>query len=85
MALGIGLMGCSVEKDKWINRKYHEMNTHFNGYYNGNEAYREGVARLEENVVDNYDLILPIYKTGTEQEAKQIFSKMDRPSPRRQK
>jgi len=78
MALGIGLMGCSVEKDKWINRKYHEMNTHFNGYYNGNEAYREGVARLEENVVDNYDLILPIYKTGTEQEAKQIFSKMDR-------
>ena len=78
MLMMVGMMGCSLEKDKWINRKYHEMNTHFNGYFNGYESYREGVMTLEDRVVDNYDLVLPIFKTGTEEEAKQVFSKMDR-------
>lgn len=79
IALAIFLLSsCSTQKDKWINRKYHELNTHFNGYYNGRESYREGVKMLEANAVDDWDRILPVYKTGSEQEAKSIYSKMDR-------
>jgi tetratricopeptide (TPR) repeat protein len=72
------LYSCSTQKDRWTNVKYHELTTHYNGYFNGNESYKAGVERLEANVDENFDEVLPIYITGDENNAKAIFGDMDR-------
>ena len=72
------LLSCSTQKDQWTNRKFHELTTHYNGYFNGNESFKEGVERLEENVDENFDEVLPVYISGTEADAKAIYGQMDR-------
>ena len=42
------LVGCSTTKDKWVNRKYHETTAHCNAYFNGLEAFNDGVRTFEE-------------------------------------
>ncbi len=69
---------CSTEKDKFVNREYHKLTTHYNGYFNGNESFKEGVEKLENTVIDDYEQILPAYILGTSDDAKSIYPQMDR-------
>lgn len=71
-------VGCSTEKDKFVNREYHKLTAHYNGYFNGNESFREGVEKLENSIIDDYERILPVYVLGTPQDAKSIYPQMDR-------
>ena len=71
-------VSCSTEKDKFVNREYHKLTAHYNGYFNGNESFREGVEKLENSVIDDYENVLPIYVLGTPQDAKSIYPQMDR-------
>lgn len=52
-----------------VNRGYHNMTAHYNVYFNGNEAMKEGLTKIETQLVEDYTKILPIYKEslpGTE-------------------
>lgn len=69
---------CSTAKDKWINRQYNSIVAHYNAWWNGNEALKEGVKTLEKNHKDNYTEILPIFKLGTKENATAIKSHTDR-------
>jgi len=76
---GIALLySCSTKKNTFTRRTYHNLTTHYNIYWNGNESFKSGKADLTESVVDNYNLILPVYNFGTPTEAKKISSSMDR-------
>ncbi len=70
-------MGCSQEKNSFVNRSYHNVTAKFNGYYNAREKVREGVKKLESNYEEDYKTLLPIYIYGTEEEAKSVASEMD--------
>lgn len=72
------LVACSTEKDKFVNREYHKLTAHYNGYFNGNQSFREGVEKLENSVIDDYENVLPVYILGTPEDAKMIYSQMDR-------
>ena len=70
-------VGCSQEKNSFVNRSYHNVTAKFNGYYNAREKVREGVKKLEANYEEDYKTLLPIYIYGTEEEAKSVASEMD--------
>jgi phage gp16-like protein len=76
---GIALLySCSTKKNTFTRRVYHNLTTHYNVYWNGNESFKSGKAELAESVADNYYFILPVYNFGTITEARKIGSSMDR-------
>lgn len=72
------IAGCSTKKNKWANRQYHMLTTRYNIYYNGNEAFKEGVFNLEKAHQDKYDRLLPVFKFGTVETSKSIYPQMDK-------
>ncbi len=63
------VMGCSTNKDAFLNRTFHKLVTRDNGWFNANEKLKETVAAMQKAHVDDYDLVLPIYVIGTKEEA----------------
>lgn len=69
------LSGCSREKDRWLNRRYHEATARFNPLYNGQVAYSEALALAQEAQQDDFTQLIPVddwtkVKTGTPGEVK---------------
>lgn len=69
------LSGCSREKDRWLNRRYHEVTARFNPLYNGQVAYAEAMATAQEAQQDDFTQLIAVddwtkVKTGTPGEAK---------------
>lgn len=54
------LNSCSTQKDKFINRNWHELNTTYNVLYNGNTALEAGLNQLKAEQKNNYLDLLPI-------------------------
>ncbi len=71
-------VACSTSKDKWLNRQYHSITAHYNAWWNGNEALKDGVRTLEKAHRDDYTQILPIYRLGTKENAASIKTNTDR-------
>jgi len=69
---------CSTKKNTLTRRVYHNLNAHYNAYWNGNESLKEGVADLKKAVKDNYNSILLVENYGTAANSLTINPKMDR-------
>ncbi len=54
------------------------MTARYNAYFNGNESFKEGKAKLEQNYKDDYTKILTVFRFGDEQISKTIYPEMDR-------
>jgi hypothetical protein len=76
--LAMALLGCSRKSDSWTSRTYHKMTSKFNPYFNGEQAYLEGVRSIESSHIENYEEILPIYIWGTPEQGNAVAPKMDR-------
>lgn len=63
-------VGCSTEKDAFLNRTYHRLTSRDNGWFNANEKLKEVVAGMETAHVDNYDEVLPLFIYGTEEQSR---------------
>ncbi len=72
------MLGCSTKKNTFTRRLYHNLTSHYNVYWNGRESLREGVANLNQKVVDNYNEILPVFNYGTTSDAQSVNPQMDR-------
>ena len=48
------LAGCSTQKATWPNVQYHNITTHYNIWWNGNESLKSAVSQLEKNSKDDY-------------------------------
>ncbi len=51
---------CSTQKNRFLNREYHSINTKFNVLFNGQEALDIGTAILESQAQDNFLSTLPV-------------------------
>ncbi|MEA3449254.1 MAG: tetratricopeptide repeat protein [Bacteroidota bacterium] len=71
-------LSCSTEKNKWLNRTYHNITAHYNVYFNGREAYRKGIQRIEDQMDFDFTRRLPIYLLGNEETATTAISEMDK-------
>ncbi len=72
------LLGCSTEKDAFINKGYHYTTARFNGYFHGTESYKKAIVNVAKNHNDDYEDILEIYKYGDEKINKAEYPHLNR-------
>lgn len=62
LALGllaaVALGGCSRDKDRWLNKKYHELTARFNPLYNGQVAYDQAIKELSDAHNDDFTQLI---------------------------
>lgn len=56
--------GCSTKKNTANTRRWHAFTARYNTYYNGSEAYKEGMLAQEKANKDNYMQTLPYFPIG---------------------
>jgi len=71
------LIACSTEKNAFLNRSFHNVQAHYNGYWNANEIIRETNTNFETGFVENYEEILPVFIYPNKEEATTFKSPMD--------
>lgn len=72
------ISSCSTTKNKWYNRAYHRTVAHYNAYWNGNDAFKEGRRTIVNSEKDDFNQILPIYKVGSEEDVAKVKPNMER-------
>ncbi|MFT4980586.1 MAG: tetratricopeptide (TPR) repeat protein [Bacteroidia bacterium] len=79
LAFGLVLLaGCSTKKKNFLSRGFHNVTAKYNVYWNGKEAMKAGVDKLEKSHSDNYEEILDVFPVGTSESAKSVYGDMDR-------
>lgn len=53
--------GCDMKKNTAFNRRYQALNTRFNVYYNANESFKKGCAKVDESYSPDYSRVIPIF------------------------
>lgn len=76
--IGGTLSSCSTKKNSFTRRAFHNLTSHYNTYWNGNEAFKQGLRELNKEIKTNYTVILPVEDYGTLQQVQSINSYMDR-------
>lgn len=71
-------LSCSTKKNTFVSRTYHNLTSHYNAYFNGNEAYKQGIKRINSNPNDDYSLILNVFAILNNEAVKQASSDMER-------
>ena len=74
----IMLASCSTKKNKWNRRVWHNMTSHYNVWWNGNQSMKTGEKTLRESAKDDYNKTLRVFNYGTKQNALALNSTMDR-------
>jgi len=69
---------CSTEKNAAVNKGYHNMTAHYNGYFNAREIIKESLKVFREGYKEDYSAILPIYLYADEKAASTLYTDMDR-------
>jgi tetratricopeptide (TPR) repeat protein len=70
------LSSCSTQRNTWLSRHYQELNTRFNVYFNGHQAYLKGLDQLHSTFAENYAELLPVYETGDKKGVKAATASM---------
>ncbi len=78
LLLLILLSSCSTKKNTFSRRAYHNLTAHYNAYFNGKEALKDGQVQLAKVAQDNYSKILVPVNYGTKENAQTIGTQMDR-------
>ncbi len=81
MLFGVFLLlanACTTRKNTKITRTYHNITSHYNVYFNGNESLKAGSLRLKKEYKEDYNKILPIYVYENPDAADMVSSDMDR-------
>lgn len=69
---------CSTEKNKFVNRTFHNTTARFNGYFNANELIKESLIDFHIANKDDYSKILPVFIIPTEETSKSLYAPMDK-------
>lgn len=71
-------VGCSQERDAFLNRTFHRLTSRDNGWFNANEKLREIVMDMENAYTDDYDHVLPLFIYGTEDQARAAIPDLEK-------
>ncbi len=61
LALVVLLSGCSVKRNHFFSRQYHQFTTRYNVYFNGKHALRAGEKKMEDKHKEDYTGLLPVF------------------------
>lgn len=78
IALLLVLASCSTKKNTFSRRTYHNLTAHYNAYFNGNEAVKQGIMTLKKAHLDNYTQIIDVFPLGDKKNVQSITPNMDR-------
>lgn len=67
---GLIFTACSTQKDSFVNRNWHALNTKYNTLYNGNNAFEQGREELNSSYRDDYWEVLPVERLQVTDEIK---------------
>jgi tetratricopeptide (TPR) repeat protein len=56
------LYGCAVEKNTGTTRFYHGLTSRYNIYFNGNESFKTGVAKVNAGYRDDFSELLRVFE-----------------------
>lgn len=71
------LASCATNKDKFINRTYHQLVARDNGWFNANEIVKKVKQDMYDANPDNFDEVLPIFVYGSDKQAKAAYPELD--------
>ncbi|MBL4862390.1 MAG: hypothetical protein JKY09_05165, partial [Crocinitomicaceae bacterium] len=77
LSLMVLIFSCSTEKNTFINRNYHSITAHYNGYYNANELIRESMNTYRTSKVEDYYSLLAIDPVPSEEEVVGMYPAID--------
>ncbi|MCT4664873.1 MAG: tetratricopeptide repeat protein [Flavobacteriales bacterium] len=66
--------GCSVKKNKFLNRNYHWVTARYNKCYNAQVLFDKTMESYQNQIKEDYGSTLPIRKLGSEEEAKTLHT-----------
>ncbi|MGB1039316.1 MAG: tetratricopeptide repeat protein, partial [Flavobacteriales bacterium] len=69
---------CSTEKDKRLNRFYHNTTAYYNGYFNAREIIRVSHKDFVKGVPEDYSELIPVNRYPNEEQSKALFPEMNR-------
>lgn len=72
------ITGCSVEKNTGASRFYNSLISKYNILFNGNEAYKAGVAKVSSSHRDDYTSLLPVFEYSSPESVRAASSDMER-------
>ncbi len=72
------LNSCTTSRNTFINRGYHNLTARYNGYYYATESVKDGVDKIKEDYVYDYDKLLPVFLIPTNESAKSTFPEFDK-------
>jgi tetratricopeptide (TPR) repeat protein len=70
--------GCSQEKNTTMNRWFHNLTAHYNGYFWARENIKEGVDKIERSTPDDFGKLIPLFVYGDDKTAKSNKSFFDK-------
>lgn len=73
----LAIVACSTKRNTWLSRGYQRLSSHFNVYYNGNEAFKDGIDKARTANQNDYSHILPVYEFSNKQNASAAQSDME--------
>jgi len=71
------LTACSTEKNTLVNRSYHGLTAHYNGYFNANELIRQSLTTFRGSLKENYYQVLPIEALPNEEQVVGMYAAID--------
>lgn len=77
-ALAMCATACSVKKNTWMSRAYHNVNAEFNVKFNGNESYKAGVKKADGFMPDEYEEMPPVFAYTYKEIPGKVSGDMDR-------
>lgn len=68
---------CATTKNTQANRGFHAMKVRYNIFYNGNNAYYDGLRAIQNAHTDDYTQVIPLYPVSDHAAAESSASQMD--------
>lgn len=72
------ITSCSTKKNTVVSRAFHNLTSHYNGFYYAEESIKEGVEKIESAHKDDFTRLLPIFIYADSKEAKNTYAEMDK-------
>ena len=72
------LTTCSTKKNTPMARLYHNTTMKYNIYFNGNEAFKRGMKKINSTNVDNFNEILPVFIDTKDENTQAVAGDMEK-------
>lgn len=76
--LACSMWSCSVKKNTWATRNFHQTTTKYNIFYNGAISFQEGEEAIREANKDDFSTVLNLYAVSNHDAAQAAKSQMER-------